>query len=677
MINTTEDLYEAPLDVVELLFSHYTLGLVITFSYVFIAFNYYNATHLKEGERVDNFLIKTLQVIHQKTVDFRLQNRGPRESSKDVALLTVDEQAVLSIGRWPWPREIIGQVIDKAVSLGAKVVAFDAVFSEESTHPTKDLYLKIKELPGFSPQLDQTFRTEMARLDSDQRFADTLKRNNKKVVMGSFSERENAPMLHVGYLNRCYNFIYELSEPFSIWENEDSFLAVVDQHDIYMPEIMGEAYKGHLGEIALAVRENSPKPRSQKERIDLQARIREAQEEYCQTWLSAKDDELYPTIQESWPHIKADEDTETFPFNTFDDFVASFKSRFLNNLIPYADNWVMNTDTISASAKHTGYFNAQLDEDGSIRRSLLIYRTGSHYMPSIALKSFLVANGYNAQIELAEDAKYAAKGIKKFTITNDNGEPVFDVPVDPQGRLMINYAGPQKMFPYMSVAELLSDSPSAKVTQTVWNRETKRWDREQSLKVNKAEWIKDKIFVFGATAIGIFDLRVTPFDENYPGAETHANVIDNLVRRDFLRPHPDEDIRMPLVLLALGIVLSIAIAQLGALWGLLLTTLTMVAIFLFDKHYLFANGFVVTIIHPILLVLTLYVSLTFYKYFTEERNKRELRSTFQKYVSPAIVEEILSDPDNIELGGRKVTMTVFFSDIRGFTTISEKLILGP
>ncbi|MGZ3723514.1 MAG: adenylate/guanylate cyclase domain-containing protein, partial [Bdellovibrionales bacterium] len=75
----------------------------------------------------------------------------------------------------------------------------------------------------------------------------------------------------------------------------------------------------------------------------------------------------------------------------------------------------------------------------------------------------------------------------------------------------------------------------------------------------------------------------------------------------------------------------------------------------------------------IFLVLTLYVALTFYRYLTEERNKKELRQTFQKYVSPAIVEEILAHPDNIELGGRKANLTVFFSDVRGFTTISEKL----
>jgi adenylate cyclase len=82
---------------------------------------------------------------------------------------------------------------------------------------------------------------------------------------------------------------------------------------------------------------------------------------------------------------------------------------------------------------------------------------------------------------------------------------------------------------------------------------------------------------------------------------------------------------------------------------------------------------ITTISLPIVLVLSLYLFLTFYKYFTEERKKKELKGTFEKYVSPAIVDEILADPSHLELGGRKEIITVFFSDVRGFTTISEKL----
>ncbi|MDX9732357.1 MAG: adenylate/guanylate cyclase domain-containing protein, partial [Bdellovibrionales bacterium] len=95
--------------------------------------------------------------------------------------------------------------------------------------------------------------------------------------------------------------------------------------------------------------------------------------------------------------------------------------------------------------------------------------------------------------------------------------------------------------------------------------------------------------------------------------------------------------------------------------------------YLADIHILFADGYVVNISLPILTVFAVFVSTTSYKYFTEERKKRALKGTFAKYVSPAVVDEILKDPENIELGGKKVELTVMFSDVRGFTTISEKL----
>jgi adenylate cyclase len=115
------------------------------------------------------------------------------------------------------------------------------------------------------------------------------------------------------------------------------------------------------------------------------------------------------------------------------------------------------------------------------------------------------------------------------------------------------------------------------------------------------------------------------------------------------------------------------ISQLGAVSGILLTAAVMVGTVVIDQIYFFQNGLVIAIIFPVFLIGGLYVSLTFYKYFTEERGKKELKQTFQKYVSPAVVDEILADPGNIELGGKKLRLTVFFSDVRGFTTISEKL----
>src|SRR5690606_9128452 len=103
----------------------------------------------------------------------------------------------------------------------------------------------------------------------------------------------------------------------------------------------------------------------------------------------------------------------------------------------------------------------------------------------------------------------------------------------------------------------------------------------------------------------------------FPGAETHVTIIDNLVRRDFLYKHPLEELNMLYVLCGLGLILSFALANLGALSGLILTGSMAAGVAMIDKYYLFNNGIVVSIVFPLFLILLLYVGLTFYKYFTE------------------------------------------------------------
>jgi adenylate cyclase len=420
-----------------------------------------------------------------------------------------------------------------------------------------------------------------------------------------------------------------------------------------MPESLKEIYTAHLNFIQDSIREQNPETRNSIEEIELSNRILSAQLNYCGSWLDPNKDELYEAVAEAWPQLRAqDEDIEQ---ESFDDWVEHLTTRSLNNIMPQATGWVMNTPQISRGVKHTGYFNAQQDMDGTIRRSRLVARTGNHYMPSIALKAYLVGNDYNAEIRLQENLQNpGTKKIESLIVTDNNtGEPVHKVPVDGEGLLKINYAGPQKMFTYVSLSDMLTDTETMTVEQAVLDPASGKYEVDpKGIEVNKREFMKDKFFILGATAIGIFDLRVTPFDENFPGAETHVNVLDNLMRQDFFYQHPDEETMMLIVMLVIGIVISFALAKLGAVSGLALTSLTLASIILYDRFFLF---------------------LTFYKYFTEERNKKELRSTFQKYVSPAIVDEVLKNPKNIELGGRKEDITVLFSDIRGFTTISEKL----
>lgn len=654
----------------QILYSPTFIGFYLTLAIVFIAFNFYTAGSM--SAKGDSAIIDIIRIAHQKSIDLRLQMRGWRSGTPEVALLVVDERSLETVGRWPWPREKVAAALSKAFDYGAKMIASDIAFSEPSAKPAEELFQQVQKTTPIPTALQSTFTAALNQLDSDRIMAETIAKYANRFVMGHFFEAVHTGLSRARHENACHNLIFEQSEAYRIWQKEEVILSVTDPFDFYIPDMLAETYKGHLNQIEEEIRRSVKPPRNRLEQVELENRINEAKMQYCYVWLDPQNDELFDPISDTWDVIKQhDDDLKT---NSFDEWAAEFRQKFLQNPVIVADNWTMNTAQISSGAKHSGYFNAQQDKDGTIRRSRIVVRTGNHYMPSIALKGFLVANNYNAEITFEADPhNEIAKRVKTVKITsNDSGDEVFSIPVDEEGNMTINYAGPRNMFAYASLGDLLSDDEEIYVEQRVYNKKTKDFELKK-FKEKKATFFKDRLFILGASAMGIYDLRVTPFDENFPGAETHANILDNLLRRDFLRTHADEELTMLVVLVGGGLLLSLALAHLGALPGMLLTASLLIGVSYVDRYYFFGNGIVVSIVFPLLMIVVLYVGLTFYKYMTEERNKREIRKTFQKYVSPAIVDEILKHPDNLELGGRKARITVFFSDVRGFTTISEKL----
>jgi len=465
---------------------------------------------------------------------------------------------------------------------------------------------------------------------------------------------------------------------------------------------------------------------SAKEAADLGIYVRKAGNTYCEHFLSDQDEllnlsqfqKLWGTSKETadafaeqswatvWQQIQnqrqpaADKDAkQTTEQDSLEATLARLKSQSIPNAIPELDRWWVSHPLIGDPTKHTGYFNAQLDSDGTVRKSLLLVRAANSYMPSLAFKTFLVDNGYTAVAKIdADSAKPTdpkndqiytpgtTKSLKSIEIKDADGKIVMTIPTDPEGYLTINYAGGPRMFAHISAADILSDSDELSIEQQVHDPKTNRW-AVQGKRVNKREFLKDKMLIFGATAVGIYDLRVTPFDENYPGVETHANVLSNLLvekaralgqrtpagQPGFLRVSPYEPRIMWIVLVVMGLLLSSLLSYYGSIQGLGITACFMGGAYLVDRIWLFGTGIITTSLFPIAEIAMTFVTLTFYKYFTEERTKRALKGTFEKYVSPAIVAEILSDPSNIELGGKKMELTVMFSDVRGFTTISEKL----
>jgi len=188
------------------------------------------------------------------------------------------------------------------------------------------------------------------------------------------------------------------------------------------------------------------------------------------------------------------------------------------------------------------------------------------------------------------------------------------------------------------------------------------------------DFFKDKIVLVGATAPILHDEFPTPFFENeipMPGVEIHANLIDNLLAKKFL--YKLSAAGNVLIIFLFGMLTTFFAMRFGASRSLLLTVFEIIVYFFINLFLFNAKDLWIEMVYPLWAMLLVYMGIILFRFVTEGRERRKLKETFQRYVSRDVVEEILSHPDQVALKGRRMKITIFFSDIRNFTTLSEKL----
>jgi adenylate cyclase len=298
---------------------------------------------------------------------------------------------------------------------------------------------------------------------------------------------------------------------------------------------------------------------------------------------------------------------------------------------------VTNLKLLSNAAENSGYFNAFPDTDGTIRWSPLVMRfQDNYYLP---LSMSLLTQYLDWPMVTLNMAKFGVEGIKIGDI---------NIPTDETGRMLVNYYGPGRTFPHYSISDIIKGKLSP-------------------------DTFKDKIVIVGATAIGIYDLRVTPYSSVYPGVEIHATAIDNILHGNFLHRSSGTQLLDICAIVFFGLLIGIVVPRVKAVKGMVASLIVLIAfvlinVFIFSRYNLWLN-----IIYPSLAMIVIYLGITVYRYITEEREKKKIRGAFQYYLTASVINEMLKDPSKLKLGGDKKDLTVLFSDIRGFTTISEKL----
>ncbi len=187
------------------------------------------------------------------------------------------------------------------------------------------------------------------------------------------------------------------------------------------------------------------------------------------------------------------------------------------------------------------------------------------------------------------------------------------------------------------------------------------------------EVFKDKIVVIGAnvpTSVGLNDNKNTPMSANHPGVDIQATVIDNLIHYDFLKIIPNY---INLLILFLGMIFVYAIIRIYDLFKSITLTFSLLLIYLLITATCFYFGVVINVITPIVMFVATMIVAYIHKSIIENRSKEKVKSAMGKYMSQDVMKRIVMNIDNLGLGGKKATVTVLFSDIRGFTSLSENM----
>jgi adenylate cyclase len=299
-----------------------------------------------------------------------------------------------------------------------------------------------------------------------------------------------------------------------------------------------------------------------------------------------------------------------------------------------------NTPILEKNAAGRGLFTIRTERDGIVRRVPMMMQAQGATLPSLSFEILRVATGTDTIFIKSDKA-----GIKSIAVKG------LEIPTDRNGQLWVHFA-PHDPSIYVPAVDLLEGRV-------------------------KPELVARKLVLIGTSAVGLLDLKTTPIDPVMPGVEIHAQVLESALTRAVLT-QPNYGFVIEFFAAILFGILVIIFApffgpiSLAAVGGLFASLLIGTSWYFYTQHRL-----LIDFTYPLLSTTAIYLTLIFTAFVREQAQRRQIRSAFGQYLSPALIEQLAQSPEKLVLGGEEREMTIMFSDVRGFTTISESFKQDP
>ncbi len=301
-----------------------------------------------------------------------------------------------------------------------------------------------------------------------------------------------------------------------------------------------------------------------------------------------------------------------------------------------------NIKVLQESVATGGHFNPANDIDGVLRKVPMVIPFAGKYYESLSLAMVRSYLGMPPVKLLFAEYSSGEAELEELSIGG------LTIPVDNKARALIPYRGPRGSFKYISIADLMNDQVEVSA-------------------------LRGKLVLLGVSAPGLMDLRVTPVGAVYPGVEAQANLVAGILDGKLKRDPAYADGLQLIVILLVGVALAVLLPCLRAISAIALTAGIAAAVIGVNLALYQYGHFVLPVAGNVILIFALFTLNTVWGYFAESRSKRQITAQFGQYVPPEIAEQIAKDPRTVSFEPTSRECTVLFTDVRGFTTISEGL----